>query len=657
MMVNSQRNNSMKVVRLIASFAFAALIAIGCGSVDDEIEGDGAVSFNELGQVINGDPELGAAIEETLNVQVISDISNIPTGSPDSAQITAFITDETNGPVSNAPLTISSDGGLLQNIVAESDPNGEASATLRVINDFRNQSITVQVSTGSGFGSAVVTASGSTVDVAGALNLSVGAETELSARLTSGVGEPIANEVVEISSSAGHEIIVDSAVTNADGVVEFIVSGVSSADTILVSALDGTAVGTANISVVTDLLTLRGVDAGEEIPVGDSTDVIFTWTSSGEPVIGKPLVASLSAGQLLSASSVRTNINGEARFSLTSSSAGPATLSVSPEDGSLETSIDMEFIATIPSKINLESSSSRLTALDTNSILATVTDVNGNPVKNQEVSFASSNLFGGQINPSIATTNSDGKAVVSFTAGSLATQFEAITISAQIVGRSVSDTTQLTVVERVLNVTIGTSNEISERALGTQFAMPYVVQVADGGGAPLEGVTVELSVTPLAYFKGYLELVNEQGLTVFEGDEGWRATRWARDFVGCSSEDANGNRLLDSGEDDNGNGILDPQDPSLLVPIEGTDEFATLQGRSLVTDSRGIGVLELLYPASSALWARVEIVARAQAFGAEREARYQTSLPMLAADITATESTPANFVSPYGTDLDCSNDN
>ena len=94
----------------------------------------------------------------------------------------------------------------------------------------------------------------------------------------------------------------------------------------------------------------------------------------------------------------------------------------------------------------------------------------------------------------------------------------------------------------------------------------------------------------------------------------------------------------------------------MLAPVEDGSGFATLEGGSLTTDGRGTGLLELLYPASSALWARVEIVARAQALGAEAEATFQTSLPMLSADQSQTDELPPNVLSPYGTDLDCSND-
>jgi len=78
-----------------------------------------------------------------------------------------------------------------------------------VINDFRNQTITVNVDTGAGSGTASVTASGTSIDLSGTQNLSMGATTQLLARLTSGVNEPIANEPIEITSSAGHAIVVD----------------------------------------------------------------------------------------------------------------------------------------------------------------------------------------------------------------------------------------------------------------------------------------------------------------------------------------------------------------------------------------------------------------------------------------------------------------
>ena len=160
----------------------------------------------------------------------------------------------------------------------------------------------------------------------------------------------------------------------------------------------------------------------------------------------------------------------------------------------------------------------------------------------------------------------------------------------------------------------------------------------------------------MSYRKGFLQLVDENGFAESVGVVGFDADRWSANFISCESEDSNGNRILDPGEDENNNGALDPQDPSLLAPVDDASGFATLEGGSLVTDARGTGLFELLYPASSATWARVEITARAQALAAETEATFQSSLPMLAADRIDTGTEPPNIRSPYGIDLDCSND-
>lgn len=652
------RKMNMQTSRLLASLVLSAVVSVGCGTRDSELTGDTAASFNAIGQNTNDSlsPELGAALPGFREVRVISDVDSILTGSADKASITVFIADENNAPYADAEVSFSSDGGLLQDIISSTDTNGEAGATLQLARDFRNQEITVEVVSNGSSGTAVIQATGSELAIAGSLNLSVGASTSLSARLTAGDGEPIVNQQVTATSENGHTIVMVSDITSIDGIVNFQVLDLFQADVITVKALGDTVVASAPISVVTELLSLNGLRNNDELAVGSVTDIVVSFTSSGEPLAGETLRASLTAGQLLSASEVRTNGAGEARFSMTSSSAGPATLTINSLAGDVEASVDVEYVATIPSQLSLNSSSSRISSLDTASITAIVTDSNGNAVKNQEVSFASSNLFGGQLSPASATTNSDGEAVVVFTAGSTATQVDELSISAQIVGTGVASTTQITVVERVLNVTLGTSNQISDRALGTQHGLPFVVQVADGGGAPLEGATVSLSARPLTYRKGFMRLVNSEGLTRAEAPEEWSAAEWAISYISCAAEDANGNRILDPGEDTNNNGILDPQDPSLLTPLGDGSEYATLEGDKLTTDALGTGLLEMLYPASSAFWATVEIVALAQALGAESEASFTTSLPMPQGNLEQTDSPPPNIRSPYGVQLDCSSD-
>ena len=80
------------------------------------------------------------------------------------------------------------------------------------------------------------------------------------------------------------------------------------------------------------------------------------------------------------------------------------------------------------------------------------------------------------------------------------------------------------------------------------YAMPFLVQVADGSGNPLEDATVKLSIRPLRYGKGQMTLVNDDGLEYDNSIEDWSADHWsvAQSAIGCESEDVNGNRILDA---------------------------------------------------------------------------------------------------------------
>jgi len=393
----------------------------------------------------------------------------------------------------------------------------------------------------------------------------------------------------------------------------------------------------------------------EEVPVGGISDVSVTWESGGVPVVGEDLRFGLTAGQLIGGSVVTTDANGEASIQITSSSAGPATVSVEAvQGGDPAAQLEFEFIATTPAAINLSTSSTRVSTGDTSTLVAAVTDANGNPVKNTEVIFSSSDLRGGQINPASAISNSAGIATVTFTAGTLPTEFEAIQILSQVVNTSIVDSTNLTAVDRVLNVTIGSTDLIREINGETQYSLPFVVQVADGGGAPLEGATVEVSVRPLTFSKGAFRVVDSSGLlpeelALIDPTENFSGVRYALRApfeVVCNAEDVNGNRILDPGEDINFNGSLDPQDPAVVAAD--SVNAPTLDAGSITTDATGSGFFAVIYPQSNAMWSTLEITARASALGAEADASFRTILPVTAEELSDVNTGLPNQVSPYG---------
>ena len=656
-----RRNDStvmdMKKIGILLLASTFMLTACGKRSDGTELSGEQA-QFGANGEQISGNPDLGAAVAATLNVRVLSDRSQIATGGSDVANITALVTNEKNQAVANQLVDISSTGGVLQAISTATDENGEAGATLVLAQDYEQQDIQITVEAEGFTGSVVVQAVGSVLEISGPSVMALGDEGELVITLEAGNQEPIANQELVFSSTAGNSITPATAFTDADGRVSITVGTVSGDDTIRVSALNGSVTDELTFSVNEDLLAFENGVENTEFAVGSVNEVQVSWLSQGLPVVGQPLRFAITAGQVLSQSVVNTNADGEASVTITSSSAGPATLSVESDMGDgPATNVDVEFIATTPGLLSVDSSATRVPTRDTSTITALVSDANGNPVRDIEVVFSSPDLKGGQLNRASAKTNDAGEADVTFTAGNLATEFNEIEIAAEVEGSTINSLTYLTVVERVLNVTIGTANLLEDRGAGTQYAIPFVVQVADGGGNPLENADVELSITPLTYSKGYYRLVDRLGFPYDGVEENWAADHWGIVAQQCESEDNNGNRILDAGEDSNANNILDPQDPATLAPIASVDseDLATLIGGSLSTDATGSGYFELVYPKSNAHWYTIRITARAQALGVEAESSFLTTMPVLATRILDETVDPPNRYSPNGVLLDCSN--
>ncbi len=663
-----QTRASMRGLYAGALLVAGSIILTSCGTRTDEEGGSSQPIFNANGDLISGGdgsiPLLGEAEPvEQLTLRVISDVNSIATGGTDVATITALVTDDNNNAVAASDVTFRSTGGVLQNISPSTDDNGEAIATLRLPQDFQNQDIIVAVSAGEFEASVKVIASGSTLEVTGPDNLVSGDSAELVVRLMAGNGEPIANQLVTVLSAAGNSISPAEIVTDTDGRAEISVGSENSNDTVSISSLNTTVSVTHSFNVVEDFLSFINLQDGSELVVGTENLVQVNWTSQGLPVVGQPLTFNITAGRVEAPSAVVTDALGNASVRVSSASAGPAKITVEAGNGSApETDIDVEFIATGPETLSIDASSSLVNINETSTITALVTDRLGNPVKNTDVSFTGLDLKGGQLSPASAITNSAGVASVTFTGGESATEQDEINIVATVKGSSINDRMVLTVFKRALNVTLGSSNQITIKPLSTQYAMPLIVQVSDGSGTPLENATVRVSVRPLGYAKGALVLVDENGQTraaALAANEDFNADQWAQlssSIVVCQAEDFDGDRLLDTlgpvSEDINNNGSLDPQDPASLAAVEGG--FATLSGGSLRTDINGSGFFELLYPASNANWAYVEITARAEALGEETTDSYQAWLAMPATEATAVDRVPANFASPYG--LDTRND-
>lgn len=659
----------MDMKNLACLLVAGSLMLSACGTRTEEGVGGGTnaqVQYGPDGSVISGNPDLGAAVATALNLVVTTDQNYIETGGSDTANIEVRVLTEKNQPVAGQIVEFSSTGGSLQDITdpgtvtgtAVTNENGVVTATLKFKQDYQNKEFVVTARASEFEESVTIKAGGSELSITGQETLVLGNDLDMTISLTAGNGNPIPNQEVTFTSLANNTITPATVVTDAAGRAAVVVSSNNGSDTINVSALDNTVTDSHAFVISDDFLAFNSVSGSTEFAVGSVSDVTVTWTRQGTPVVGQPLRFAITAGQLLSAAVVNTDASGSAIVTVTSNSAGPAEVTVkADDDGDPNNKLDVEFVATTPKYVLIDASSNRVFAGEPSTITAFVTDANGNPVKNMDVVFSSADLKGGQLSPASARTKSNGLAEVNFLAGALPTEFNEIELTAEVEGTSIADKMNLTVVKRQINVTIGTSNILGSEAEDTQYSLPFTVQVGDGSGGALEGADVTLSIRPISYLKGTMKLVNSAGLLASESQTGsWSADHWRQDGHECASEDGNGNRVLDTGEDVNNNGSLDPQDPALLAPITPATGLATLSGGSLTTDVKGSGYFELIYPASSALWAWVEITARARNLGAEAEDSFVTYLPMLADSIDKEKVPPPNVRSPYGTEFDCTNE-
>lgn len=666
----------------------ATTLALSACGKRDESTALTVTGYDGEGNVIGGDsPALGAAILGEFKIRVDSIPASLTTvraggtGSSDPAVIRAVITDTNNVPVSDAEVSFASTGGTFSNPVLVTDANGVATIDLLVDGDPANQDIMVTVASGNYTGVARVFVSGTVMEATGEDNVVAGSDVEIMATLTAGTGEPLANQIVEITSAAGNTLSTTSAVTDAHGQISLMAGTANGSDTISFSAVktqDGVATVFADyeFSVSDDQLQFVP-NTKTQLPVGGSHAMSVNWTIGGSPIVGEDVKFTITSGQVLGSSTVTTGANGNATVNVSSNIAGEVVLYVEAADGSVVNKHTFNFVGVTPDDINVKTSSSRVITRDRATISVEVIDANGNAVSNKPVVFSSDNLKGGQISATSATTDVDGIAEITFTAGATATEADEVAIRAQVEGTTVFDTVLLTVAEPALNVILGTANSIeyegTSARLSVQFKNPYVVQVADGSGQPLAGAEVHLSIEPVAYRKGEVTAVDTLGMLPFEisAPDVFAAKYWRvldevyyGDFnndgvnetfsytVTCDNEDANGNRVLDAGEDTNGNGMLDPQDPANIAAHPTSVPTVDANG-ILTTDDAGFGYFDLVYPSNYALWAKVRIIARAQALGVEAESVYETILLQsgdVASDINVA---PNNQTSPYGKVLDC----
>lgn len=343
--------------------------------------------------------------------------------------------------------------------------------------------------------------------------------------------------------------------------------------------------------------------------------------------------------------------DGFAEARISTDRPGTVRVDIAEVNGTILGHGEFRFISSTPSKINLQADQSTLSPKGQTFITAEALDENDNPVEGAIVEFIrQKDQSNGSLSAALVKTDVNGKASVSFTAGSGDTAKDAVEISAMIKAKAGANTAdvktnknvKLTVGGQALFISIATGSSLLVID-PTTYALPLSVAITDAVGHPVSGKNVSIQVIPTRFIKGrYKFNAVDRWHPVGPSDPNdvndFLLTRdlFRSDPVGCANEDTNLNGILDLGEDTNGDGILTPGNPVTVVG-------------DLITNAAGRSAFQIQYGKSFASWLEVKVIASAEVSGSESRTQRVFTLPVLAEDVsTSSILPPGGGVSEYG---------
>jgi len=604
----------------------------------------------------------GSSGPTVSSVDVISSLPEVQTGGA-PITITAIVKGAGNVSLPNTPVQFATDTGTLTDAVAITDDAGVATAMLRSGTDPTNRIATVTVTAGDKSGSVTVGIVGTKIALSGPTTLQLNENATLSAKLTDGAGNPLANVPVTAESRLGN-LGTTPGNTNGQGVVSIDYTAANSGtDTVTVAAAGATSTP-LQIIVSGQDFAFTSPAANSSVPVGTSKKLSVRYRVNGVAQTGVAIRFTSTAGKLSPASAVATtNASGVATISISADTASPATVQASLPNGAGSATLPIEFVATQPAALVLQVTPTAIAPNAAGSttnqaqVIARVTDANGNPVKGQTVNFSRDlDPSGGNLSQPSGVTDSSGQATAQYVSGLTSTASNGVVLRATVSGTSVTDTATLTVSQSALFIGLGTGNTISNIDDQT-YKKDYTVYVTDANSVAVPNVTLTVKALPTRYSKGSLAY-NGTVWTASEVSEGSSLVDSLGNllpglYVACTSEDRklgdndarSFNGVLDTGEDVNGNDLLEPGNVISVTP--GT----------LRTDSNGRATLSLIYAESYAPWVEIRLQVQAVVSGTASTTESIFFVRGSAADFSSERIPPAGVDSPFGFKPTCAQAN
>lgn len=474
----------------------------------------------------------GSTSSTAASVELIA-ASNTLQSAGGTVLITGVVKTSANSVLPNQTVTFSSTSGSLQGAATLTDDNGVATVTLTPGTDKSTRVIRVTLTAGtvSGFVDIAVTGSQISISGSGSLISSAGASA-YTVKAIDSAGNAIVGAAITLSSALGNPLSTTSFVTDGLGQASVLLTpSVPGTDTLTASGLGAQAQQSVFISGEDFQILSPG--SGALVAIGASQTVTARYLVGSTPQVGRTVTFSSTRGTILPFT-VLTNASGEATATLSSSTSGAAIVGAAIA-GVAQTSVPVEFVATTPASLVLQTNPSAILpnssgSANQASVIATVRDASANPVKNVSVNFTLQSVSGA-LSAGSAITDSNGNAQVSFISGASSTASNGVLMTATVVSNpAIQGTASMTVNGQALFITMGTGNTISNQNEDT-YRKSFTVYVTDANGAPVASKSVVLSVYPIEYYKGRL---------AWDGVAAWQFAPGGTPQI-CANEDANGN--------------------------------------------------------------------------------------------------------------------
>ncbi|CAK0747045.1 adhesin/invasin [Gammaproteobacteria bacterium] len=417
----------------------------------------------------------------------------------------ATVKDINGSPAAGVQVNFSSTAGTLTAISGITDSDGVTKVSLKSSSRAGTATITAIVS---GFSATttvtfVAGSAASVTLVAAPTTIRPSESSTITATVLDANNNLVSGETLgfEITHNAsGGSLTVTSATTDGNGraIVSYTAGSISGIDILKTSLTNGASSSTVNITVDTSAIVVNSIVliAGAQSVVANGISTVKLRATvkdvDGNPAIGLPVDFSSTAGTLTATSGI-TDATGVTEVSLKSPTrTGTATITAIVSGFSATATVT--FVAGSAASVALAATPTTIRPSGSSTITATVLDANKNSVVGETVSFdVSQNGSGGSFVATSAVTNGNGRAIVSYTGGSIA---GIDTLEASLTNGISSSTVSIKVETSaiVVNSVVLVTGAQSVVANGTN-EVKLRATVKDIDGNPATGLQVDFSTT------------------------------------------------------------------------------------------------------------------------------------------------------------------